>query len=132
MKPITIDKLDTYKKFITRGLKPARLISYVPDANEKNRLIFMVEGNIIHTDETGVCWTLNSFDSYYTGSSFRNYDVMVDDIEFGWINLYNNDSGKLCCSSEIYNSFEEAKKNPTKQIFKTIQIQWSIDNEQED
>lgn len=126
MKKIDISKLKTYNKFITKGLKSARLIAYEPEAGEKNRLIFMVESNIIHTDETGKCYSINGFDSEYSGGSFGNYDVYVDDVTIGWINIYDSECTEeiiTSCSPMIYNSYENARKNANEFVINTIKIE---------
>lgn len=130
MKKIDISKIKTYSKFITKGLKSARLISYEPNANEKNRLIFMVESNIIHTDETGTCYSINGFDQEYSGGSFGNFDVYVDDVINGWINIYDSettDESITSCSPIIYNSYENARKNANEFVINTIKIEWVIE-----
>lgn len=133
MKQIEIDKIQSYTKFITKGMKNAKLIAYVPEANEHNRLIFMVQGNILHTDETGKCYTVNGYDSDFSGSSFRSYDVYVDDIQIGWINIYNLNSNEdnvvAECSPQIYDSYESAKKNAANNIISTVKIEWVIEDE---
>lgn len=133
MKQIEIDKIHSYSKFITKGLKDAKFIAYVPEASERNRLIFMVQGNILHTDENGKCYTINGYDSDFSGSSFGNYDVYVDDIQIGWINIYKFD-GELNnvvanCSPQIFDSYEFAKKNAANNVLSTVKIEWVIEDE---
>lgn len=133
MKQIDINKIQSYSKFITKGLKDAKLIAYVPEANERSRLIFMVQGNILHADESGKCYTINGYDSDYSGNSFRNYDVYVDDIQTGWINIYNTselDTHVVAeCSPQVFDSYESAKKNAANNVFSTVKIEWVIEDE---
>lgn len=133
MKEIDINKIESYSKFITKGMNDAKLIAYVPEANENCRLIFMVQGNILHTDTKGKCYTVNGYDSDFSGSSFRNYDVYVDDIQVGWVNIYNtkqkNASVVADCSPQVYNSYELAKKNAENDVLSTIKIEWVIEDE---
>ena len=135
MKQIEIDKLESYTKFITKGLKNAKLIAYIPEANEHNRLIFMVQGNILHTDEKGKCYTVNGYDSNFSGSSFGIYDVFVDDVQIGWINIYKCDNifdnVVAECSPQIFDSYELAKKNAANNVLSTVKIEWVIEDESE-
>jgi hypothetical protein len=133
MKEIKIDKINSYSKFITRGMKNAKLIAYVPEANEKNRLIFMVQGNILHTDERGKCYTVNGYDSDFSGSDFRTYDVYVDDVQIGWVNIYIVPTLKKNvvaeCSPQVFDSYESAKKNAANNVLSTVKIEWVIEDE---
>ncbi len=133
MKQIDINKIQSYSKFITKGLKNAKLIAYVPEATEKNRLIFMVQGNILHTDENGKCYTVNGYDSDFSGSSFGTYDVYVDDIQAGWVNIYNTNSSITNvvaeCFPQIFDSYESAKKNAANNVLSTVKIEWVIEDE---
>lgn len=135
MKTIDISKINSYSRFVTKGLKEAKFISYQPEAKENNRLIFMVEGNIILTDEKGKCYTINGYDSSYSDASgFPNFDIFVDDIQRGWINiLKSNSTGDIVsmCSGEIYNSFQTAKKFFNDDCLKTVQIEWVIEDDNE-
>ena len=129
MKQIEIDNIEKYNRFVTRGGKPANLLNYVPESNEKNRLIFIVEKNIIMTSETGICYTVNGYSTEYCGSSFNNFDVFVDDIQIGWINLYKLESDQTFvgeCSDKIFQTRELAVKNAIAPILKTIKIEFSI------
>ena len=134
MKTIDILKINSYSRFVTKGLKEAKFISHQPEAKENNRLIFMVDGNIILTDEKGKCCSVNGYDSTYSDTSFANFDVFVDDVQRGWINiLKSNSTGEVIstCSGEIYNSFQTAKKFFDESCFKTVQIEWVIDDDDE-
>lgn len=135
MKQIDISKINSYSRFVTAGLKEAKFISHQPEAKEKNRLIFMVDGNIILTDERGKCYTINGYDSsYFEASGYTNFDVFVDDIQRGWINILKSNATEeivSTCSGEIYNSFQTAKKFFDENCLKTVQIEWVIEDDNE-
>jgi hypothetical protein len=95
----------------------------------------MVQGNILHTDEKGKCYTVNGYDSNFSGSSFGIYDVFVDDVQIGWINIYKCDNifdnVVAECSPQIFDSYELAKKNAANNVLSTVKIEWVIEDESE-
>lgn len=119
---IDINELNKYEKFITRGLKPAKFLNYVPEANEKTRLLFMVEGNVIQTDEEGICWFVNSYESSYTNTSFHNFDVFVDDKVKYWTNVYKK--GSEYYVDGVFETYEIAKSNAKDTVYKTVELNW--------
>lgn len=131
MRAIDIRRLSfVNSKFVTRVGKEVKFLNYVPEANEKNRLLFLLEGNILGCDEEGRCWTVNSYDSSYSETDFRNFDVFVDDLIHGYINIYKTASGYF--SHGIYTSREEAKKEvleKSEKFVKTLKIEWSEEDE---
>lgn len=134
MKPIEIDKIEKYSSFVTRNGKQAKFIKYVPEANSQTRLLFLVDEKVLGCDTTGKCWVINGVDSSFTDSRYYGFDIFVDNKIVGWINL--NASTKLKnpnvlaeCSSLIYKTYEEAIKNATEKTFKTLKIEWSINDE---
>lgn len=130
MKEIDIRRIKiNSSKFITRLGKEVKFLNYVPEAGQNNRLLFLLEGNILGCDEQGKCWTVNSYDSSYSETDFRNFDVFVDDLVHGYINIYKSASGYF--SHGIYNSREEAKEQSVESdnFIKTIKIEWSEDDE---
>lgn len=124
MKEIDIKTLKSSSKFVTRGLKPAKFLNYVPEAQERSRLLFMVEGNIVQTDEKGKCWFVNSYDADFTSTSFHNFDVFVDNRVSAWINI--KEKGDWYEVEGIYKTYEEAK-NSKSPVYKTIEIEWRED-----
>ena len=132
MKPIDILQINSYSKFVTRGTMEAKFVSHQPQASENTRLIFMVGGNIILTDESGKCHSVNGYDSSYLETNFKNFDVFVDDIQIGWINILRTEGeGDVIssCSGKIYNSFQTAKKYFDENCLKTVKIEWVIEDE---
>jgi hypothetical protein len=127
MKIIDVKNLSKQQKFVTKDKFEVKLIQYVPEANPKNRLLFLLHGNILGCDEQGKCWTLNNYDASYTDSDFSKYDVFVDNIMHGYANLYNV-SSKFKIDG-VYSSKEEAEQNVSsnKQFVKTIKIEWSVE-----
>ena len=127
MKPIDIKHFSKELKFITRERKEVKLIKYIPEANPKNKLLFLHNGNVLGCDEHGKCHSVNNYDSNFTDTDFTKYDVFVDNTLTGYINIVKTDNGYS--TTGIYNSIEEAKKNVSSKLnfVKTIKIEWSIE-----
>lgn len=133
MKKIDINNIDSYTNFITRQGKLATLIKYVPKANIKTRLLFMVDGNILGCDESGVCWTVNSYSDEFTETSYHNYDVFYDDKVVGWVNLYKVVNKEVLAEcSKVYRTYEEAKKASKENVYRIVKIEWSLEDESEE
>lgn len=131
MKPINMRKISVNQRFITRDKQQVKFIQYISAANPKNRLLFLLNGNILACDEEGKCWSINNHDASYTDTDFTKYDVFVDDVMYGWVNLYI-DYGTYTVEEKVYSSFEEAKNKSSKNKHcKTIKIEWSEDESEE-
>jgi hypothetical protein len=131
MKTIDINKINLYKKFVTRNHMVAKLLSHVPETASNQRLIFLVSGNIVTTNEEGKCTTVNSKGPEYFDTNYSSFDVFYDDIEEGWVNMKKSvdKDGKpvYTVSSVIHPDIETAKKHVENDHFKTIRIEWSIE-----
>lgn len=132
MRQIDIKQIENYTSFITRQGKIAKFIKYVPEAEPKTRLLFLVDDKVLGCDETGKCWVINGMDSSVAETRYFGFDIFVDNKIVGWINI--NVSNKLKnpniimeCSPVIYKTQEEALKNATEKTFKTIKIEWRIE-----
>lgn len=131
MRKIEIEKIEQYSSFITRNGKRAKFIKYLPTANPKARLVFLVEEKVLCCDEKGVCWTINGIDSLVSETRYVGYDVFVDTKNIGWLNIQastKKDKSILAeCSPVIYSSQEEALKNMNEKTYKTLKIEWSVE-----
>lgn len=126
---IDIKTINNYSSFLTRQGKNAKFIKYLPNAEPRRRLIFLVDTNELNCDEKGKCWSVNGVDSKTLETSYLGFDIFAEDRNIGWINLNNSEIPKennvlTECSPVIYNSQEEALKNSTEKTYKTIKIEW--------
>ena len=126
MKEIDISKLSSYSKFVTRTGKEVSLIKYVPQAHDKSKLLFILEGNVLGCDEKGKCWTVNSYDSFYTETSYLNFDVFAEDVIVGYINIFELNGSWFVQEGRIHRNLEEAIQKKQKGS-KIIKIDWTND-----
>lgn len=133
MKPIEIDKINLYKKFITRKQVVAKLLAYEKSAGDDQCLIFLVQGNIIVCDKNGKCRTVNGKGPEWLDTNYSSFDVFYDEVESGWINLYKSvdKDGKIVYSTDqvVQDNIEQAKKAIIDEdtYFSTVKIEWSVE-----
>ena len=132
MKPIEIDKINLYKKFITRKQIVAKLLAYEKEAGENQCLIFLVQGNIIVCDQNGKCRSVNGKGPEWLDTNYGSFDVFYDEIESGWVNLNKSvdKDGKIVYSVDqvVHESIEQAKKAiMSSTYFSTVKIEWSVE-----
>lgn len=127
MNKIDIKKLSTYTSFVTRENRSVKLLNYVPQANLKNRLLFLLDGNILSCDETGICWFVNSYEESYTETNYRKFDVFVDNKIVAYINISKH--GSWYTSEGLYKTEEEAKLNGKGSDFNTVKVEWILEDE---
>lgn len=125
MRKIDISKIDEQTSYVTKEGKAVKLLNYVSQAHPRSKLLFLLEGNILGCDEEGKCWTVNNYDSSFTDTDFRKFDVFVDDRIKGYMNIYKE--GKWFRNSKLHKTREEAKKFAEPELYKTIEIDWSDD-----
>jgi hypothetical protein len=128
MKRIDINYINKYPKFITRTGQTVKFLNYIPEANERNRLLFFVDGNILGCNEEGKCFTINSYDYTELDTNYRNFDVFVADKMDGWVHLYEKNDF-FVCDDTIFRTYEDAKSVADKsnvKVDKIAKIEWSI------